>query len=162
MIEEKRLEVGPIWGNDEAEKKVTAFMVKNKMLEEGWHWTGHWNSDRGKTSYAYFWRLKNAPPTRNLHNVSNRHNDSTMRNAPPIRDLHNDSDLHNESLLHNDHIDSTWRERQMAGWIKDLDLSRFLHIVVSVKTIHQQEISSIEYLNRIQLIYRPHSHYYIS
>ena len=115
MIEEKKIDVGPIWGNHEADKKVKAFMVENNMFEEGWHWTGHWNSDRGKTSYAYFWRLKNAPPTRNLHNVSNRHNDSTMRNAPPIRDLHNDSDLHNESLLHNDsdlHND-LWR--QMAG-----------------------------------------------
>lgn len=58
VIEEKNMHVGPIWANYEADEKVKAFMLKNNMFEEGWHWTGHWCSDHG-TSYADFWRLKN-------------------------------------------------------------------------------------------------------
>ena len=60
------MHVGPIWGNYEADKKVKAFMVNENMFEKGWHWTGHWYSDRG-TSYADFWRVKNSPPTRNSY-----------------------------------------------------------------------------------------------
>ena len=67
VIEEKKIDVGPIWGNYEADEKVKKYMVKNNMFEKGWHWSGSWCSDWGITSYAVFWRLKNAPPIRNLH-----------------------------------------------------------------------------------------------
>ena len=46
-------DVGPIWGQDEAEEKVNAFMAENEMLD--WTWTGQWNSEDG-TSYAEFER----------------------------------------------------------------------------------------------------------
>ena len=58
MIEEKKIDVGPFWGNNEADEKVKKYMAKNNMLEEGWHWSGSWSSDWGITSYAVFWRLK--------------------------------------------------------------------------------------------------------
>ena len=45
--------VGPIWGQYEAEKKVKAFMAKNKMSD--WTWTGGWYSEN-LTSYAEFQR----------------------------------------------------------------------------------------------------------
>ena len=43
--------VGPIWGQDEAEEKVNAFMAKNDLSD--WTWTGCWWSENG-TSYAQF------------------------------------------------------------------------------------------------------------
>ena len=67
MIEEKKIDVGPILGNNEADQKVKQYMAKNNMFEEGWRWSGSWWSDCGNNSYAVFWRLKNAPPIRNHH-----------------------------------------------------------------------------------------------
>ena len=61
MSEEKKIDVGPILGNNEADEKVKQYMAKNNMFEEGWHWSGSWWSDFEKTSYAIFWRLKNDP-----------------------------------------------------------------------------------------------------
>ena len=45
MIEEKKIDVGPILGNNEADEKVKQYMAKNNMFEEGWHWSGSWWSD---------------------------------------------------------------------------------------------------------------------
>ena len=61
MIEEKKIDVGTISGNNEADEKVKKYMTKNNMLEEGWHWSGSWSSDWGINSYAVFWRLKDTP-----------------------------------------------------------------------------------------------------
>ena len=69
MIEERKIDVGPIWGNNEADEKVKKYMVKNNMFEKGWYWSGSWSSDWGITSYAVFWRLKNAPSLRNYSTV---------------------------------------------------------------------------------------------
>ena len=69
MIEEKKIDVGPFWGNNEADEKVKKYMVKNNMFEKGWYWSGSWSSDWGITSYAVFWRLKNAPSLRNYSTV---------------------------------------------------------------------------------------------
>ena len=46
--------VGPIWGQHEAEEKVNAFKANNGMSD--WMWTGGWNSESG-TSYAEFERV---------------------------------------------------------------------------------------------------------
>ena len=44
-------DVGPIWGQHEAEEKVNAFLSNNGMSD--WTWTGAWNSEGG-TSYSQF------------------------------------------------------------------------------------------------------------
>ena len=51
LVEEKtNFCVGPIWGNYEAAEKANRWIEENKQ-GEGWHFTGHWNSEGG-TSYC--------------------------------------------------------------------------------------------------------------
>ena len=72
-IEEKEFDVGPIWGQYQADAKIKKYMNENNMFATGWHWSGHWNTkecDWGQTSHASFWRLKNPPKSRKLRNQS--------------------------------------------------------------------------------------------
>ena len=68
MIEEKKIDVGPIRGDYEAYEKVNKYMLENNMSEEEWLWSGSWTSEGcwircGSKSYAVFWRLNNAQST---------------------------------------------------------------------------------------------------